>query len=64
MSLTLFDKIMLPILLYKSEIWGHSDSKAVERVHLTFCKRLLGVGRTTSDVAVLGELGCSPLDIQ
>ena len=62
-SLTLFDKMVLPILLYGSDIWGHSDCAAVERVHLKFCKPLLGVGSTTSDVAVLGELGRSPLAI-
>ena len=62
-SLALFDKMVLPILLYGSQIWGHSDCKAVERVHLKFCKRLLGVGSTASDVAVLGEIGRSPLAI-
>ena len=62
-SLTLFDKMVLPILLHGSDIWGHSDCEAVERVHLKFCKPLLGVGSTTSDVAVLGELGRSPLAI-
>ena len=53
--------MVLPILLYGSEIWGHSDCEAVQRVHLQFCKRLLEVGSTTSDAAVLGELGRSPV---
>ena len=32
-SLTLFDKMVLPLLLYGSEIWGYRDCEAVERVH-------------------------------
>ena len=62
-SLTPFNKIELPILHYGCEIWGHTDCDAVECVHLKLCERLLGVGSTTSDVAVLGDLGRSPLAI-
>ena len=34
----LFDKLILPILNYGSEVWGFSQANAIERVHLQFCK--------------------------
>ena len=39
-KLDLFDKLLLPILNYGSEVWGFSQANAIERVHLQFCKRL------------------------
>ena len=33
-----FDKLILPILNYCSEVWGFILANAVERVHLLFCK--------------------------
>ena len=39
-KLDLFDKLILPILNYGSEVWGFSKVTAVERVHLQFCKRI------------------------
>ena len=34
----LFDRLVLPVLLYSSELWGLHTAAAVERVHLKFCK--------------------------
>ena len=42
-TLELFDKLACPILNYKAEDWGFVRAKRIERVHLQFCKRLLGV---------------------
>ena len=53
----LFDKLILPILNYGSEVWGFSQANAIERVHLQFCKRLLGVKKTTQNDFIYGELG-------
>ena len=39
----LFDKLILPILNYGSEVWGFSKAETIERVHLQFRKHLLGV---------------------
>ena len=41
--LNLFDKLILPILNYGSDVWDFSKAKTIERVHLQFCKHLLGV---------------------
>ena len=53
----LFDKLIKPVLHYGAEIWGFSNSNMIERVHLQFCKALLGVKRTTQNDFVYGELG-------
>ena len=60
-KLKLFDSIILPILMYGSEIWGFCRSDDIEKVHLRFLKQILGVRKQTSNVAVYGELGRFPL---
>ncbi|MCW4345840.1 MAG: reverse transcriptase family protein [Candidatus Thiodiazotropha endolucinida] len=55
--LELFDKLVTPILNYGCQVWGFSQANAIERVHLQFCKRLLGVKKTTQNDFVYGELG-------
>ena len=50
-------------LYYSCEIWGLSKSKEIERIHLKFCKQLLNVKKSTSNMAVYGELGRYPLFI-
>ena len=70
-ALKLFDSVVTPILLYGSEIWGTYnylsfekwDKCDMERVHLNFCKRLLGVNRSTTNILVRGELGRYPLKL-
>ena len=37
--LGLFDKLILPILTYGSEVSGFSKADNIERTHLQFCKR-------------------------
>ena len=60
-SLQLFDKMVLPILLYGAELWGFEERETIEKVHLKFCKYILGVSSKTPNCAVLGELGRRPL---
>ena len=56
-KLKLFDSLVLPILMYGSEIWGFYKSNDIEKVHIRFLKQLLGVRKQTSNIAVYGELG-------
>ena len=56
LSLQLFDAFVGSILNYGCPIWGVSKSKDIERLHLKFCKTLLGVCQSTSNAAVYGEL--------
>jgi len=42
-GLALFERLITPILNYGSQVWGFAHGACIERVHLQFCKRLLGV---------------------
>ena len=51
------------ILNFNCEIWGFGKSKVIERIHLKFCKTLLNVKMSTSNMGVYGEMGRYPLYI-
>ena len=59
----LFDKLILPILNYCCEVWGFIPANTVERVHLQFCKKILGVKKCTQNDFVYGELGRTSLSV-
>jgi len=56
-KIDLFDKLILPILNYGSEVWGCVKRSTVERVHLQFLKRLFDVKRNTQNDFIYGEVG-------
>jgi hypothetical protein len=58
---SLFDKLVVPILCYCCEVWCFRHAAAINRVHMGFCRRLLGVKQTTQNNFVYGELGRTPL---
>ena len=60
----MFDAFVLPILNYGCEVWGFNVHRELERVHLTFCKRILGVKDSASLAGVYGELGRFPLYVK
>ena len=55
--------MVAPIILYGAEVWGLYNIKEVDKLHLRFCKTLLGVKRSTPYVAVYGELGRFPFSL-
>ena len=59
----LFDKLVQPALLYGSEVWGFHSALDVERVHFSFCKRILQVKRSTANSFIYEELGRFQLQI-
>ena len=59
----LFDAFVASILNYSCEVWGYTKSKQLERIHLKFCKKILNVKLSTSNVGVYGDLGRYPLYI-
>lgn len=67
--LKIIDSIIKPIALYGSEIWGplygldykQWDKSPTEVLHLQICKSVLGVHRTSSNLASRAELGRYPL---
>ena len=52
-----FDELITPILTYGGDIWRFSKPVQQERVHLQFCKKLLGIKRSSQNDFVYGELG-------
>jgi hypothetical protein len=62
----LFDSLVRLVLSYACEVWtGCTRAKGfqqVEQVHIMFLKGILGVNKTTSTFAVLGEFGRYPLE--
>jgi hypothetical protein len=59
----LLDTMVLPVLNYGAEIWGFHPADNIERLHFQFCKRILHVHKSTTNVAILGELGRTPSSI-
>ena len=59
MLLKTFETVVKPILLYSSELWGYQmrDDNIIESTFVKFCKRILGVHRKTTIIAVRSELG-------
>ena len=60
----LFDKLVRPILQYGCEVWGFANALVIERLHLHFCKRILGVKESAQNYFVYGELGKTQLRTQ
>ena len=63
LMLELFDKSAVPILLYGCEVWGFENIDIIERIHLTFCKIIQNVKKSTANYMVYGELGRYPLRV-
>lgn len=59
--LSLFDRMVIPIITYGAEIWGFDMSQQIEQVQFRFCRFLLGLPSKTTSLSVLGELGRLPL---
>ena len=57
----LFDVFIFPVLSYGSEVWGFQPYVHLERVHLLYCKRYLGVSNSAPTCVVLGDCGRLPL---
>ena len=63
-QLHLFDSMIMPILLYGTEVWGCENVDIIDKFYLKFCKSLLDVKQTTPSVMVYGELGALPLHLK
>ena len=51
----IFDKINYPILSSGCEAWGFTPGMYLERLHLKFCKQILGVKQNRQNEFVYGE---------
>ena len=62
-QLQMFDTMVLPILLYGSEVTGFENHSMLERLCLQFYKIILNVKKTTPNLILYGELGRHPVSI-
>ncbi|KAK6172852.1 hypothetical protein SNE40_016429 [Patella caerulea] len=62
-SIALVSTCIVPILNYCSEVWGFHSADDVERVQITFFKKILGVRTSTCNALIYHELGLCPLQI-
>ena len=62
-KLALFDSLVIPILLYGPEVWGLYDYSCIDKIHIKFCKTILGVQQQTPNFSVYGELCRFPLSV-
>ena len=53
----LFDSLVTPILLYASEVWEIYEYEHIDKIHIKFCKNILGVRTKTPNYLVYGVLG-------
>ena len=60
-QLDLFDKIVVPVLLYGCEIWGFESLDIIERIHLKFLKYIFNLKSSTPTYMMYGETGHFPL---
>ncbi len=67
--MSLFDRLVVPILLYAVEAWGFQLAEQaswkclLDKMHLRCCRYVLGVHKMASSAACLGELGRYPLQL-
>ena len=54
--LSLFDKMVKPILLYGCKIWGFGNNDVLEKIHLKFGKVILNLKTSTPNYMIYGEL--------
>ena len=59
-----FLKYVTNVLLYASEIWGWHKSGVVEKVHVNFCKKVLGMGPKGATNLMYYELGIVSLPVK
>ena len=62
-QIELFDKTVLPVLLYGSEVWGCANISDIEVFYRKFLKIILKVGKSTPNCIVYGETGKLPLQL-
>ena len=66
LTIKLFDTLIKPILMYASDFWGMSkfntfEKNPCETLHIEFCKQLLGVSSSVSNIVSMLELGRIPI---
>ena len=58
----LFDKTVLPVLIYSCEIWGCGNLNSVEIFYKKFLKIILKLNTSTPSTMIYGEVGKLPIE--
>ena len=58
----LFDKTVLPVLIYGCEVWGYSDLRDIEIFYRKFLRYLLKTYNFTPNCMLYGELGVTNIE--
>ena len=56
-QIDLFQKLVIPVLLYGCELYGYENIEIIERLQLEYLKYILGLKPSTPNVMVYGETG-------
>ena len=56
----LFDRLMVPVLVYGCEVWCSIMTNLASKLQLCFCKIILKLGKSTPSCMVYCELGQFP----
>ena len=59
----LFDKIIIPMLTYGSEIWGYENIDILEKLYIKVCKLLVNLKTSAPNYMLYGEPGRYPLNV-
>ena len=59
----LFDKTVIPVLLYGSEVWGFSSINMLESFNRKYLKKILKLRPSTPNCMIYGEVGKLPLQV-
>lgn len=62
-QLDLFDKVVLPVLLYSCEIWSYENIDVIKCVHLWILKHILNLKSSIPIFMIYGETDRFPLYI-
>ena len=54
--------MVLPVLTCACEVWGRGNNAVLERVHLMYCKYILGLNKLAPNSFIFRELDRLPVD--
>ena len=63
-QIELFDRLIVPILLYGCEVWCPMMTNLASKLQLRFYKIILKLSKSTPSCMAYGELGQFPLEVQ
>ena len=63
LKLSLFDRLVIPVLTYGCEVWGFTNISAIERFQRVFLKNTLNISKYTASPIIYGETGFTEVEL-